>query len=508
MKNIDQETINRIGIPGIVLMENASRSIFLILKDSLEEGIGTYSFSVFCGKGNNGGDGFGVARYLYNHGAEVTIYSFVDSNSVKGDSKINFDICVKLGIEIVFIEDLIDNLEVAERISNSDITIDAIFGTGFHGDVKNEYLEIINLINEESQYIVSIDIPSGLNGCTGLFSESVFADLTVTLGFVKTGLVIADGPAVCGDIVIGNIGIPEIVVNNSNLQYRYISEIEASHTLPSRFMDSHKGLYGKTAVYAGSRLMTGAPGYVIKALDSMGTGLIYYLVDSETEEIGKHFYEAVKIDTENISELSKIDFDCWILGPGLGTSSETQEKLYQLLEIAKSKSCPVLLDADALNILSKKSLEELDDFFKGFNIPPLLTPHLGEFSRLTKTKIDQIHGNEIKLALEFSSRWNCVVLLKGVTSVIASPGGEVILNMTGNDGLAKGGSGDVLSGISGNLLAQIKDPFIAAYLGSFILGRLAECYSKTRPSRTCSPELLIQKIPEVVGDLENLRENL
>jgi len=320
--------------------------------------------------------------------------------------------------------------------------------------------------------------------------------------------VIADGPAVCGDIVIGNIGIPETIVDKSNLNFRYISEIEASHTLPSRILDSHKGSYGKTAVFAGSRFITGAPKYVINALDSMGTGLIYYIVDQDNEEIGKLFYEAIKIDAENLSKLSTIDFDCWIFGPGLGTSIEKQEKMYNLLKIAKSQSCPVLLDADALNILSIKSLEELDEFFSGFNIPPLLTPHPGEFSRLTKIQKDQIYGNEIDLTIEFSHRWNCVILLKGVTSVIASPDGEVVMNMTGNDSLAKGGSGDVLSGITGNLLAQIKDPFIAAYLGSFILGQLAESYSLNRPSRTCSPELLLKELPVVIEKLEKLREEL
>lgn len=506
MKSIDHNTISRIGIPGLILMENASRSIYNIMQENLEDELSQLGISIFCGKGNNGGDGFALARYLHNAGADVTVFSFVDSNTVKGDAKVNFDICARLGIEIIFlVEDSSDLDAVADMVAESELTVDAIFGTGFKGPVGGFYSEVINLINEHSQFILSIDIPSGLDGLTGTFSETVFADMTVTLGYVKTGLLICDGPSVCGRIFIGDLGIPESVLNHEELNYRSIDDLEASHMLPARFADSHKGSYGKVAVLAGSRLMTGAARYVVKGLDCMGTGLIHFVSDQDTEELGRLLFETVKILPDCFSVEKPLGFDCMVIGPGLGTAIRKKELMHQAIKCSKNQNIPLLLDADAINILSEMDLEELDIFFSDFETPPLLTPHPGEFSRLIKVDRCEISGRELDLVKAFSQRWNCVILLKGVTSIITHPSGEVVFNTSGNDALAKGGSGDVLAGIAGNILAQTKDPFISAVLGSYILGRTAELYTEKHPSRTCNPEKLIDMIPEMIEVLEKLR---
>ena len=385
MRNADQYTINDIGIPGILLMEKAAEKIEYHISKKLKE-IGGNKVLFFCGKGNNGGDGFAVSRLLLNKNIYSEIIILADEKDIMGDAKINLDISNNLGIKIYNFKDA--NLK--EKICSFDIVIDGIFGTGLGGDVREPYKTIIDLINENAKFKISIDIPSGISGDTGkVLGTAIKADLTVTLALPKPGLFLMPGRLYTGKIFIEDISIPDFVIDKLNIKYNALTFKEAKGIIPKRKPRSHKGDYGKLYVVAGSKKMTGASAFTVKAAYETGAGLVYACIPESVFPIMQALVpEAVEVSSDNIKDLRKelSKADCAVLGPGLGVGEYQKEMILNILEELKDK--PILIDADGLNNINDKK-----EILKNRSIPAIITPHPAEMMRLTGIPVKEILEN-------------------------------------------------------------------------------------------------------------------
>uniref|UniRef100_A0A7C4YGF8 Bifunctional NAD(P)H-hydrate repair enzyme n=1 Tax=candidate division WOR-3 bacterium TaxID=2052148 RepID=A0A7C4YGF8_UNCW3 len=499
-REIDRYVIEEIGIPGIVLMENAGLSVFEMIREYFETDK-LKKVLIVAGKGNNGGDGFVVARHFFNEGCKVSLILLCDKEDLKGDALTEFKIIQKLGIDYIRFKKM---EELNKEIESSDIIVDAIFGTGFKGKPDNEIKEIIKAINESGKPVFSIDIPSCVDGDNGNVEDvAVKAIATCTMGFIKKGLLFYPGREYAGEIYIGDIGIPEKCIEKFNIKTELIDYEIVKNALPQRKQYSHKGTYGKVIVFAGSPGLTGAATLTsISALKS-GSGLVYLATPLSLNHIYEEkLTEVVKIPvkdeegyyvySDKIDEILN-DMDVVILGPGIGRREIVQEFVRELIK----KDKPFVIDADGINNLTLKELE----YARGKWI---LTPHPGEFSRLTGISIKEIEKNRIEIANEFSKKYNLYLVLKGVPTVISTPDGRTFINSSGNSGLSSGGSGDVLTGMIGGFLAQGAKFEDAAICGVYLHGLAADIAieeNETEYSLTASS--LIDYIGKSIKSLEN-----
>ncbi len=475
MQNIDRRAIDGMKIPGLELMEAAGSFVV----DAIIEQYGDITgqvITIVCGKGNNGGDGFVAGRYLHEKGAKVEIFLTGRADAVEGDARTNLKSAKKIGLHIKEIDSPGD-FAIDE---NSTIIVDALFGTGFSGDIKAPYDEIIAKINDHPASVVAVDAPSGLDGATGAVAEPcVRADLTVTFGLPKFGQAVYPGKEYCGLLLVADIGFPDEAIDQEDIDRHLLMEDEAAAMLPRRAPDSHKGDFGKLFVLAGSEGYTGAAAMAAEAGLRSGTGLVILGCPSGLNDIFEQ--KLMEVMTKPLPQVRKrrcfalrslgeiremVSWaDAVAVGPGIGIYHETRDLIFRL--IAKLDK-PAVLDADALNILAKNM-----DYLKGHSAPLVISPHPGEMSRLTGKTIEQIQKNRIDIALEFAEEFNLVCILKGAPSVIAAPSGQVWINPTGNEGMATAGSGDVLTGLIGGFLAQGLMDIDAAVLGCYVHGKRA-----------------------------------
>jgi len=472
MQNIDKRAIDGMKIPGLELMEAAGGKVVdaIINRFGNPEG---RSVVVVCGKGNNGGDGFVVARLLHEKGARVGLHLIGEKSAVKGDAKANLDRIEKLGLQLRQISKA-DDFTIPEH---ADIIVDAIFGTGFSGDVKPPYAGIIEKINESSAPVVAVDSPSGLNGEDGTVADpTVVADITVTFGLAKLGQTIYPGKEFCGVLLVADIGFPAKAIDDEDISLAFLMENEAALMLPHRSPDSHKGDFGKLFVLAGSEGFTGAAAMAADSGLRSGAGLVVLgcpsglndiLETKLTEVMTKPLPEVRKRRCFALRGLGEIRemikwADAIAVGPGIGTYHETRELILRLISRLDK---PAIFDADALNILSKDM-----SYLKNHTAPLVVSPHPGEMARMTGKPIEHITKNRIDTALEFADEYNLVCILKGGPSVIAAPSGQAWINSTGNEGMATAGSGDVLTGLIGGFLAQGMMDIDAAVLGCYVHG--------------------------------------
>ncbi|NLK20651.1 MAG: NAD(P)H-hydrate dehydratase [Epulopiscium sp.] len=479
MEVIDDITINKIGIPGIVLMENASICILNEIKKDLR-GITNPKVSIICGQGNNGGDGLGAARHLFNRDIDVTIIFIGDYLLLKGDARMNFDIARTLQIpmeilkEGVFIDD-----EIANLIQKSDIIVDAIFGTGLSKKIKGVFSDLIDLINFYGKHIISVDIPSGVDSKTGaILGNAVKANKTITLALPKSGLYLYPGTECVGELVIGDIGIPKIVIDEIELKMNVLKNEEIKSLIPKRPPRSNKGTYGRVQVIAGSKGMTGAAALSCKGAFRIGAGVVnlavpesinYVLEEKLTEAIttplpedsGKiceKSFDTIKSQLEKATVIA--------VGPGMGQTLEIVKFMEKLIT---NTTVPLVVDADGINAIAKNI-----NMLKNLRVPVVLTPHPGEMGRLTGKSIEEILSEPIEIVREFCHRWNIILVLKDARTIIGHPDGEIYINTTGNSGMAVAGSGDVLTGIISGLIAQGMNPYKAAVLGTFLHGKAGD----------------------------------
>jgi ADP-dependent NAD(P)H-hydrate dehydratase / NAD(P)H-hydrate epimerase len=513
MREFDQTAISKFSVPGIILMENAGRAFV----DVLSKHVGSLEGKVVlvvCGKGNNGGDGFVIARHLYNKGAKVEVILLASKRTIEGDAKVNLDILLRMkqrsGHELRLNEIRTEKSlsAYAERLAPPDIIVDAIFGTGFTGQVTGIQKKTIEWIDGLSGFKAAVDIPSGVNATTGVVENiAVKSHLTVTMGMQKIGLYLGRGRDHSGKVEIVDISIPKFVFARPKFPTFRVKVSDVRRLLPRRAIDAHKYSVGRVLVIAGSRNLTGAP--LMTALSAMRTGagavilaipksihapLIRKATEvmitplAETED-GSISLEALTVLQEKIAWA-----DAVALGPGLGQNFETREVVYRLLRLIEK---PLVLDADALSFLA-------DDLspLKRRKIPTVVTPHVGEFRSMTKLQAKDIEANRVERTREWAKKFGCTLVLKGVPTTTGNVIGNVYVNSTGNPGMATAGSGDVLTGIIVSLIAQGMLSDEAAWSGVLIHGLAGDSAAGVFGARGLMAMDILQKIPSALREID------
>lgn len=505
MREIDRKAINDIGIPGIVLMENAGRSAFEEISKRFPD-LRKKKISILCGKGNNGGDGFVIARHLINNGITPDIYLFGNESDVKGDARINLSILLKMGVKINTINNEDDWDKFKENIKDSEIIIDSIFGTGFQGRLEGLWEKIFADINSYRGFKVAIDIPSGLSSDTFMVKEPSFrADLTITMAAPKIPHVFPPASEKVGEFVVADIGIPQFLFENSSYFLELITEerILNSKIFKKRKRDSHKGDYGHVVVIAGSMGKTGAAVLAGLSVLKAGAALVTIatpksclpIIASSSPEIMTFPLEETEDGTISEVSLPAIlkfveDKDAVILGPGITTNPSTVEFV---IEFLKNSKIPTIVDADGIN-----SIATFPSIVKGKS-HIALTPHPGEFGRVLKITPRDILNNRIDIVRHFAMENGCFIVLKGWRTLIGEPEGRVFVNPTGNPGMATGGSGDVLSGILGGFLAQTRDILESLILGVYLHGLSGDIGAEKKGEISLTAMDILENLPDAIG---------
>lgn len=510
MKEIDRTAINGYKIPGIILMENAALHVVKAATEMLEEH-NSRNVTVIAGKGNNGGDAFAAARHLMQK-FDVTIISLAERDGVSGDAGVFLDILENLDADIKYCTSTDSVKEIKTIINDTDLIIDGIFGTGINGDIKGFYADVISVLNVSRKRILSIDIPSGINGETGqICNVAVRAEKTVTFSLPKPGLYQYPGRAYSGDIIVADIGIPYAAVEKAGIFGELLDDNFLLPYLPERPKDGHKGTFGKVMIITGSKGMTGAGTLAALSAFKTGTGLVYLAVPQSLAAIyGTTVPEAVLFplkdengiisDEETYFLINKaMSMDAVVIGPGLSQEPRIKKLVNDFVTKCPA---PLVIDADALNVLNLQALQER-------KFPSVLTPHPGEFARLCGLSTEDVQKNRSQKAVEFSRRINAVVVLKGAGTVIACPDGRYFINSTGHHCLAVAGSGDVLAGMIGSFSGQRVSPEMAACLGVFIHGKCGEVLAgKSNGQAGYRASEICSVIPYVVGDLMRKKSNV
>jgi NAD(P)H-hydrate epimerase len=474
MREADRYTIEDIGIPSLVLMENAGRQVVAAMEATYEAQL-EGRVAVLCGRGNNGGDGFVVARTLLQRGIDTAVFVIGSLAEVRGDARTNLDILGRLGVTVVEINDEQSWELHFSEISQCTLIVDAIFGTGLTSPLSGMMETVVADVNASDIPIVSIDLPSGLSADTPhLIGDCIDASMTVTIAVPKLPLVLPPGEAYAGDVVIADIGIPYEVVDGIDGAYIELLTPEQirEHVTP-RTADSHKGDFGRVTIVAGSRGKTGAAHLAAMAALRSGAGLVTVATPHSCLPIVASM--APELMTEGLAEadgalsaaalerLLELRHDIIACGPGIGRTREVGEFVRGLLDRA---TCPLVLDADALTVLA----EEPGRLSGREERAVIITPHPGEMARLVGASIEDVQQNRIDVAAEFAASHHVHVVLKGHRTVIATPEGRIFINPTGNPGMATGGTGDVLTGVIAAWLAQLLDAEAACRLGVFLHG--------------------------------------
>ncbi|MFY9612894.1 MAG: NAD(P)H-hydrate dehydratase [Tissierellaceae bacterium] len=456
MKACDYNTINKIGIPSMVLVERAALGA---LEELVDHGFDLSRVLVVCGRGNNGADGFALARLLHLKGVSVDILFIDRDKKSTPETSQQISIVQNYGIGI---------LDQVDFTAYTTI-VDGLLGVGLSRDVEGAYADIIEGINQSQARVLALDIPSGISADDGkVMGKAVLADKTVTFGFKKLGLVLYPGARYAGELVVKDIGLTEIGFEGK-LPKVSSHTPEDMEMLPVRQPYSNKGTFGRVLVVAGSTNMSGAAYLSAKAAYRMGVGLVnIYTVEENREILQTQLPEAIltTYDSQNpdLGDLiAKIqEARVIVVGPGMGRSLSTRIILETVLKVSE---VPLVIDADAVNILA-----ENPDLLEDHRQDIILTPHLGEMGRLIKKNTRQISENIIAEAEDFARKKGLNCVLKDTRTVIARRDGQVFLNQSGNDGMATAGSGDVLTGIIAGLIAQGLGSMEAASLGVYIHG--------------------------------------
>ncbi len=505
MRRIDRETIDNVGIPGPELMENAGRGIAYGILTDIVQTTESLKFAVFCGKGNNGGDGYVIARYLQEGGLEVIIYFIGPPDKLSPDAKLNYDRAIEAEIVMVEVKssaDLPENLDC-------DYIIDAIFGTGFEGEPKDLPAEIIGYINRQEQPVIAVDMPSGLNADNGQHEGAVVvADFTYTLALPKYGLYVSPGRELAGLVRVVPIGVPDEVVEKFEIRDELITDEYVMEALPYRKPDGHKGDFGTVFILAGSTGLTGAAILAAKSALRGGCGLakvgcprtlLPIIAGGVIEATTLPLPDVAKKGALALRGLGEIklavkEHDAAIIGPGIGRHHETLELIRRLV---KSIEVPAIIDADGVNALAGHL-----EFLEGTESPLVITPHPGEFKRITGISVPEDIHERLKVAREFATHYKIVLVLKGSPTIVADEDGGCYLNQTGNNGMATGGSGDVLSGLIGSFLAQGLEPLDAALCAVYIHGFAGDLAATELTERAVIAGDLIDFLPDVFEFLE------
>lgn len=464
MKRYDENTIHKIGMPSMVLMEKAAMAVVEELHDfDLKEVL------IVCSNGNNGGDGVAVARILHLQGHKATILFLGKLEECTEETMQQLQIAKKCGVRMIAEADL----------SKYSLIVDAMFGIGLSREINSPYAEIIEEINHLECPVVSIDIPSGIAANTGrIMGSAIVADKTICFAFKKIGHVLFPGAEYAGDIVVKDIGITEASFFGDPPKIHSYTK-EDLNLMPKRRAYSNKGSYGRVLVVGSSLSMNGASYLSAKSAYRMGAGLVYiYTLENNREIMQTLLPEAVlktyDIDQSEHSELMKIleKADVAVIGPGMGISKHTKNLLEIMIRNAR---IPLVVDADALNMIA-----ETPGILKNHQQPIIMTPHLKEMSRITRKKLSDIRQSLIDTAEDYARQEQVICVLKDARTVVATTDGDIYINQSGCNAMATAGSGDILTGAIAGLIAQGAETEIAARLGVYIHGLAGEMASKKK----------------------------
>jgi ADP-dependent NAD(P)H-hydrate dehydratase / NAD(P)H-hydrate epimerase len=493
---LDRATQSR-GISADLLMERAGRAVARAALDLMGGSYGRRAV-VVCGKGNNGGDGLVAARHLARWGVRVAVVAVEALDDLREPSASNAARVREVpSIRVLrFAQATLDR-----ELRRADVAVDAVFGTGFRGIPEDDWAEAVAGLNASSAPVVAVDIPSGVNGSTGAVEgEAVRADLTVTFGAPKVGIVVLPGAELAGAVRVADIGFPQDLV----LADAFVTDpADVAAVLPRREIDTHKRATGVLVVVAGSREMTGATGLVARGAGRIGTGLIQLavpegilpIVQTGLAETTFLSLPETSAGTLSIAALGPLldrleDADALAIGPGLSGNEETAELVRRLV-----RDCPVpfVLDADGLNAFTGRAAELADRKSEA-----VLTPHVGEFVRLSGVSARALAEDRLTHARALAERTGAVTLLKGSRTLVTTPDGVVRINLTGGPVLATAGSGDVLTGIIGGLAARGLDPVDAASAGAYVHGLAGILAGRSTGEGTLASDVA-RCVPEAVN---------
>ncbi len=495
MRLMDQTAISEFGIPDQLLMENAGLASYEKIRDRFD--LQKDKFLIVCGGGNNGGDGLVVARKLFSNEAKVQVVLLSDPSKFKGSAHLNYQIAQQMKIPTQSIENAQD---FENLLPAFDVIVDAIFGTGLDREVGGKYRNIIQAINRSGKPVVSIDIPSGINGNTGqVMGIAVKADMTITFGLPKLGNLLLPGFEYNGHLFVTHISFAPKIFNNPEVQTQINDPVE----LPERPTDAHKGFCGKVLFVAGAANYLGAPYFAAHAFLKAGGGLSYlatprqiaHTIAMQGPEIIFQPLQATEsgsIAHENLDFLLEFseDMEMVIVGPGASLQAETQQLIRDLLE--KSPK-PVLVDGDGLTAVAKDPA-----CIKFRQAPTILTPHPGEMARLLNISIGEVQKNRVEVLRRACKGLNAIIVLKGAHSLIGHPDGRVYMNLSGNPGMATAGSGDVLTGTIAAMYALLKDPLMATRVGVFLHGLAGDLAAQKMGMDGLLAGDILQHLPEAL----------
>ena len=525
MRQIDQDTIEGIGIPGIVLMETAGSAIVRAIEQHYPT---CQRIGIFAGKGNNGGDGIVIARQLAHMGRDVLLFLVSPEDSFTGEAQINLQIAKRLtasfGLQAapkggLRIEEILTGTgfygtgTVLTTFARCELLVDAILGTGLRGAVRDPIATVINAINRLPTPTLSVDLPSGLDADTGHpLGVCVRADRTVTIGLPKRGLLMHPGAELAGKLEVADIGFPEQVVNAQDIKVNWTTATQASQWMPSRPLSSHKGSYGRVLVVAGSTGMTGAAALASEAALRAGAGLVTLATPKHLNPILEGLLPEVMTlplpetdagslaasTTSTILEFAEKTKSILAIGPGLSQHPETVALVHQLIRENRESGLALrmVIDADGLNALAQDR-----ETLSFLNTETVLTPHPGEMARLTNTAVPTLESDRISTAQQFASEHGVTLVFKGAPTVISDPQGNLWVNSTGNPGMATGGMGDVLTGIIAGLVAQGISSEHAAALGVYLHGLAGDSAAERLGMHGLIASDVLKSVPQALSSL-------
>lgn len=493
-RNIDRRATERFGVPSIVLMENAAIAVAEAVFEHYPE---AGRVALLCGTGQNGGDGFAVARHLENRGVVPVIIVVGERAAIKGDALTNLVICERLGVPIYAIREPQDIETALAHAADADVVVDAIFGTGLNRAPSGVQAEVIRAVAELRIPVLAVDLPSGANASSAVpFEPCLQAEVTVTFAAPKLCHVFEPAALYCGEVIVADISIPDIALEDEAVALALITPKDIAPHVAPRLAMTHKGSYGHVAVIAGSPGRSGAAVLSARGALRMGAGLVSVMTDPETAPL----VHAGSVESMTYSGTDLREFltnkSAAVLGPGLPDHEQAYATTRTIVDAIE---LPLVIDASALNAFAGR--------IGGLNprgLPRVITPHPGELARLLGTSAHETNEDRIRAAREAARLSNCVVVLKGYQTLVAEPDGQVYVNPTGNPGMASGGMGDVLSGMIGALLARDTDPVDAACTGVYLHGLAGDMLQEEMGDTGLTALDLADRVPHAVARVRKM----
>lgn len=513
MRACDRHAIERLGVPPIALMEHAAAAVARAAR-TLAAGAGLRDVTIVCGPGNNGGDGFAAARHLFAEGFSVRVVLAGAAGKLKGDARVEYDVLRKMRARGTGTRGTGARLELtvdrSGRIGGGGrpaVIVDALFGTGLRGPLKGAAANAVGWINRQTGPVLSVDIPSGLDADTGaIVGPCVRADVTVTMGLLKAGLLTGGGPEAAGRIEVAPLGVPMPPDPRLGGAVRRVTVADIPAILPRRPRTAHKHSVGRVLILAGSRGLTGAAALASLAAIRAGAGAVILatpegvhpvLARKLTEAMVKPVPDGGRgcFRSESFEAIGgELEWaDVVLAGPGMGMDSSVQGFLEKL---SRMRGKRFLLDADALNHIAAD--HRLGGILKRNSC--ILTPHAGELARLTERKAHSLESDRIGAAVAFAKKWKTQLVFKGSPTVTAAPDGRAWINSTGNPGMASAGMGDVLAGMMAALWAESGDPITSSWGGAFLHGEAGDRAADRVGERSLIAGDLLSEIPQLLID--------